>query len=71
MDRKIETFDTGMGKIDAHLVTEMQYQDGKLVPRSYVEVYEHGESDPSEMIAWFGSLESFAHWNSGAEIVGF
>lgn len=64
--RKTETFDTGMGKIDA-----IKVKEEKDSQQEYVEVYPHGVTDPEEMIAWFGNVESFARWISGAEVVGF
>ncbi len=70
MTRTIETLDTGSGKIDAHRVTETDDQ-AKEIRTEYVEVFPHGQTDPEEMIAWFGDVASFARWISGAEIVGF
>jgi len=64
--RTIETFDTGSGKIDCHKVTE---EKGDRT--EYVEVYPHGSTDPGQLVAWFGNVESFTRWISGAEIIGF
>lgn len=62
-ERKIETFDLGLGKVDAHKVTELEYnEEGKLRPRTYIEVFPAGVTEPDELIAWFGDVESFAKW---------
>lgn len=66
----IQKFDTGMGQIEAHLVKET---DDKLKDhrQEYVEVYNAGQVDPYHMIAWFGTVASFARWISGANIQDF
>ncbi len=67
-DRKIERFDTGMGRIEAHVITE---KDQKDIRQEYVEVYPAGMTHPEQMIAWFGDVQSFAKWISGADVSDF
>jgi hypothetical protein len=65
---QIQRFDTGMGRIEAHMITE---KDQKEIRQQYVEVYYAGQTDPAQLIAWFGDVESFTKWISGAEIRDF
>lgn len=70
MERKIQRFELGSGAIEAHMIKE---QDPNLteIRTEYVEVYRPGSTGPEQMIAWFGTVESFANWISGSETTNF
>jgi len=65
--RQVQTLTDNLGQsFDAHKVTETTWIDGHKVTREYVETYPVGQTDPDQMIGWFGSVQGFMESHSGA-----